>query len=421
MAADGMALWQRVAEAARERGIDPAELERRIVLPLSRGGAGWPWWRPELTSEELATWLLRQVARTDGPDERKESVMSGELVLADQDRDRAFLPVMSLDAALARSRQVTEFVQKILRPGTDFGNVPGTDKPTLLKPGAEKLCTFFGLRKVPEVIEKVQDWTGAEHGGEPFFYYIYRYNLYHGDVLVASGDGSCNSWEKKYRYRNADRACPQCGAAAIKRSKYPPREDPHAQPGWYCYGKAGGCGGNFAADDPSIAQQKAGRVPNPDVADVVNTVLKMAQKRALVAATLLAVNASDFFTQDVEDQVDEHEAPQEPAPARPAKPTASVKAPARPANGNGQKSKAPETGPELQQWLEARDKWLQAEGLAHAGELLAAVRRAMQANKLGESVAALDKSLFHHVSTAVKAFEDEARARNLEPAAEGAA
>jgi hypothetical protein len=43
------------------------------------------------------------------------------------------------------------------------------------------------------------------------------------------------------------------------------------------------------------------KVPNPDVADLVNTIDKVAQKRALIAATLIAVNASEFFTQDVED------------------------------------------------------------------------------------------------------------------------
>ena len=39
----------------------------------------------------------------------------------------------------------------------------------------------------------------------------------------------------------------------------------------------------------------------PDAADLVNTIQKMAQKRALIAATLIAVSASEFFTQDVED------------------------------------------------------------------------------------------------------------------------
>ena len=43
------------------------------------------------------------------------------------------------------------------------------------------------------------------------------------------------------------------------------------------------------------------RIPNPDAADVVNTIQKMAQKRALVAATLIATSASEFFTQDMED------------------------------------------------------------------------------------------------------------------------
>src|SRR5436305_40562 len=37
------------------------------------------------------------------------------------------------------------------------------------------------------------------------------------------------------------------------------------------------------------------------IADQVNTIQKMAQKRSLVAAVLIAVNASEFFTQDVED------------------------------------------------------------------------------------------------------------------------
>jgi hypothetical protein len=37
------------------------------------------------------------------------------------------------------------------------------------------------------------------------------------------------------------------------------------------------------------------------MADVVNTVLKMAQKRSKVSTTINATSASEFFTQDVED------------------------------------------------------------------------------------------------------------------------
>jgi hypothetical protein len=118
---------------------------------------------------------------------------------------------------------------------------------------------------------------------------------------VGEGIGSCNSWEKKYRYRNADRACPNCGAAAIKRSKFPPKGRPNEKPGWYCYAKAGGCGAEFVHDDQAIIGQECGQQPNPDIYDQINTIDKMAQKRALIAATLVATNASEFFTQDIED------------------------------------------------------------------------------------------------------------------------
>ena len=39
-------------------------------------------------------------------------------------------------------------------------------------------------------------------------------------------------------------------------------------------------------------------VENPDIADVYNTVLKMAKKRAHVDATLTVTGAADLFTQD---------------------------------------------------------------------------------------------------------------------------
>ena len=55
--------------------------------------------------------------------------------------------------------------------------------------------------------------------------------------------------------------------------------------------------------NPSITKQEVGRIVNDNPADQVNTIDKMAQKRALVAATLIAVNASEFFTQDLEDMV----------------------------------------------------------------------------------------------------------------------
>lgn len=206
-----------------------------------------------------------------------------------------FMPAMSIESAVERYNAVTEFVSRVLRSDVDYGVIPGTDKRTLLKPGAEKLTTFFGLSTRFQLLERIEDWTGERHGGEPFFYYLYRCQLFRGDVLIAEGDASCNSRETKYRWREAQRLCPACGQSAIIKG----REEFGG--GWLCFKKKGGCGAKFPDGDQTIESQQTGRVFNPDIADQVNTIQKMSQKRSLVGAVLLAVNASEFFTQDIED------------------------------------------------------------------------------------------------------------------------
>jgi hypothetical protein len=214
--------------------------------------------------------------------------------LAPVDRSQ-FMPAMSIELAVERYNTITEFVSRVLRKDVDYGMIPGTDKLTLLKPGAEKLTTFFGLSTRFQLIERIEDWTGEDHNSEPFFYYLYRCQLFRGDLLVAEADGSCNSRETKYRYREAQRVCPECSQAAIIKGKE------EYGGGYICFRKKGGCGAKFGKGDPVIESQQVGRVPNAEIADQVNTIQKMGQKRSLIAATLLAVNASEFFTQDVED------------------------------------------------------------------------------------------------------------------------
>ena len=114
--------------------------------------------------------------------------------------------------------------------------------------------------------------------------------------MIAEGEGSCNSWEKKYRYRQAMRTCPECGQPAIFKSKNKPE--------FYCWNKKGGCGATFKLTDDRINNQETGQTKNPDPAEQVNTIQKMAQKRALIAPVLIATNASEKFTQDIEDFVD---------------------------------------------------------------------------------------------------------------------
>src|SRR5207244_3788998 len=107
------------------------------------------------------------------------------------------------------------------------------------------------------------------------------------------GQGLCSTRESKYAYRNAQAKCPECLAATIFKSKYKPE--------FYCWKKKGGCGATFGLDDGRITGQETGRVENENLPDTYNTVLKMACKRALVAAVLNGTAASDIFTQDLDD------------------------------------------------------------------------------------------------------------------------
>jgi len=206
-------------------------------------------------------------------------------------------PVVTVKDALAAYQAKKDLIDGIMEADVDYGVIPGSTKPTLLKAGAEKATSFFGLFPRFVDAEVVNDWTGEQHGGEPFFFYRRTCNLWRGDQLVASVDGSCNSWEKKYRYRGGERVCPNCGKPTIIKGKA------EYGGGWLCFAKKGGCGAKFADADTAITGQEVGQVNNPDIADLVNTILKMADKRALVAATLIATGLSEYFTQDIDDFV----------------------------------------------------------------------------------------------------------------------
>lgn len=196
---------------------------------------------------------------------------------------------------VAQVQRIQEAMTAVMKSGVHYGTIPGCgDKPTLLKPGAEKICMMFRLH--PELTVNREDLPGGHRE-----YTITVALKDPGGAVMGQGVGSCSTLESKYRWRNSMIKCPTCGQATIRKSKYPPREDPTKAPGWYCHEKAGGCGAQFTAEDPAITKQPRGKAENPDIADQYNTVLKMAKKRAQVDATLTATAASDIFTQDVED------------------------------------------------------------------------------------------------------------------------
>ncbi len=180
-------------------------------------------------------------------------------------------------------------MRQVMKSGVHYGVIPGCgDKPALFKPGAEVLCAMFRLRPTFEIKEReLRD----EHREYTIITSLHDINGH----IIGQGLGLCSTMEKKYRWRNSERVCPNCGKATIIKGKE------EYGGGFICFAKKGGCGAKFSGTDQAITGQHVGQVENPDVADQYNTVLKMGKKRSLVDAVLTATAASDCFTQDIED------------------------------------------------------------------------------------------------------------------------
>ncbi len=214
------------------------------------------------------------------------------------------MPVMDVQTAMARLQQFQGFINGYLseskdggNDGGDYGIIPGTKKKTLLKSGADKLCEVYGLYDEYVVISNVEDW---EKG---LFDYTLKCQLKsrRDDSMVGTGVGSCSSFESKYRWREQQRKCPKCGMEAIIKGK--DFNNTGIDPGWLCWSKKGGCNSKFVSGDKSIEGQALGRVDNPDIVDIKNTVLKMAKKRAKIDAVIGATRSSGIFTQDLDELV----------------------------------------------------------------------------------------------------------------------
>jgi len=171
-------------------------------------------------------------------------------------------------AGLTKIQAFQSLVRKQLVPDHDFGTIPGTPKPSLWKPGAEKLCKLLGLADSYQVIDKVEDWK------EGFFYYRVTCELrsIRDGTLISQGLGSCNSKESRYRYR------------WVFGSEVPENLDKKSLATKTIRTKKG---------------QKAVmyRIENEDPYSLPNTLLKMAKKRAMIDAVLSAGRLSDIFSQ----------------------------------------------------------------------------------------------------------------------------
>ena len=179
---------------------------------------------------------------------------------------RAQISLAEMEQAI---KEMQNFVNKLFVEGEHYGTIIKGQKPTLLKPGAELLLNLYGYGLKMEKVKEVEDWD------KPFFYYEYKAIVYSkkNGWVEAEGFGSANSKEKKFAF-----------------DKYG-----NPQPPEYIY-------------------------------SMVNSIQKIAQKRALVAPTLIACRASALFTQDLEDMGDLVGSPEtQPYDERKTIPTNGVK------------------------------------------------------------------------------------------------
>ena len=167
-----------------------------------------------------------------------------------------------------RVNLVQEVMQGIMKRETHYGTIPGTPKPTLYKPGAEVLCVTFRVAQE----YKIEDLS-IEGVARYRVTCVGRHQI--SGITLGEGVGECSSGEEKYKWRGA--ACKaelDATPENLRRKKY------------YKNGNT--------ADQIRT-----------EPADLANTILKMACKRAMIAMTLNVTAASDIFTQDIEDLPEE--------------------------------------------------------------------------------------------------------------------
>lgn len=185
---------------------------------------------------------------------------------------------------LAQKKEALDAIPKVLEEGVDYGKIPGTNKNTLLKPGAERLCNMFGL-----VVRQSIDSEEINHD---------RVNEYPSSWIDTEDKPNKQLAEelkrqKKGRWKKkGDDFVWQVRGDGVEMSfglyRMRIRCRLERQDGTLVAECLGSC---------STLESKYIDRPR----DCENTVLKMAQKRAHVGAVLTALGLSDHFTQDVED------------------------------------------------------------------------------------------------------------------------
>ena len=158
---------------------------------------------------------------------------------------------------------IQQVMESVMKEGVHYGVIPGTDKPTLLKAGAEVLMSTFRIAVDPQI----EDLSTPDE----MRYRIRCIGTHQASgIVMGAGIGECSSNEEQYKWKRT-----------YNRKEFEATPEDRRR---IKYGK-----------DYEAQQIRT------EPADVANTILKMAKKRALVDFTLTALAASDIFAQDLED------------------------------------------------------------------------------------------------------------------------
>lgn len=211
----------------------------------------------------------------------------------------AVYEAMPLTAAQiqAQVNLIQEVMKAVMKDGEHYGKIPGCgDKPSLLKPGAEKLMFTFRLVADPEV-EVFELYHPTVHGHREYRVKV-RISSMNG-TYMGGGIGSCSTMENKYRFRggekiNTERPVPKEYWNLKSAGKIAEAQALIGGPGF----------GTGKFDGAWMICEIGEKQEHDNPADFYNTCEKMGKKRALVDATLTVTAASDIFTQDIEELVE---------------------------------------------------------------------------------------------------------------------
>lgn len=216
---------------------------------------------------------------------------------------------MSTDKLLAQVKIIEDVMKAVMKKDMHYGVIPGCGKkPTLLKPGAEKLCLAFRLAPSYSIT------SSTLPGGHREYETVCKLTSIVTGAFIGEGVGCCSTMEGKYRYRTGEKETTEHAVPKTYWDCW--KEDP--EKALSILQKVSGMSGKLgiAKDDNGkwciAIQGEKKEHDNP--ADYYNTVKKMSKKRALVDATLQATGASDHFTQDIEDMKSNGDAGNNKAP-----------------------------------------------------------------------------------------------------------